>query len=69
LLARLTRILACADVLREVFGYPSFRAGQLQVVEHILAGRSCMAILPTGQGKSLCYQARFANCVHPAAGN
>ena len=44
------------DVLHRVFGFPAFRDGQLEVVERILAGRSCLSILPTGLGKSLCYQ-------------
>lgn len=44
------------DVLREVFGFEEFRAGQAQVVERILAGESALAVFPTGGGKSLCYQ-------------
>lgn len=42
--------------LREVFGFPKFRAGQDQVIKTLLAGRSALAIFPTGAGKSLCYQ-------------
>lgn len=48
-----------ADVLQQVFGFAAFRDGQLDVVQRILAGRSCFSILPTGQGKSLCYQVRI----------
>lgn len=44
------------DVLREVFGFSSFRPGQEPVVERILAGESALAVFPTGGGKSLCYQ-------------
>lgn len=44
------------DVLSETFGFASFRAGQQQVVETLLAGRSALAVFPTGAGKSLCYQ-------------
>ena len=44
------------DVLRERFGFSSFRPGQEQVVEALLAGRSALAVFPTGAGKSLCYQ-------------
>ena len=44
------------DILRRVFGHPDFRGMQGQVIGEILAGRSAMAVLPTGGGKSLCYQ-------------
>ena len=44
------------DVLNERFGLESFRPGQQQVVEALLAGRSALAVFPTGSGKSLCYQ-------------
>ncbi|MGE0707562.1 MAG: ATP-dependent DNA helicase RecQ [Planctomycetota bacterium] len=44
------------DLLREVFGFPEFRPGQERVIEALLAGRSALAVFPTGGGKSLCYQ-------------
>ena len=44
------------QVLREVFGYPSFRGPQAAVVEHVMAGGSGLVLMPTGGGKSLCYQ-------------
>ena len=44
------------DVLREVFGYTEFRPGQREVIEAVLAGRDCIALMPTGAGKSLTYQ-------------
>src|SRR3954466_1285126 len=44
------------DVLTEKFGFESFRPGQQRVVEALLAGRSALAVFPTGAGKSLCYQ-------------
>lgn len=44
------------DVLAGRFGFTSFRPGQQQVVEALLAGRSALAVFPTGAGKSLCYQ-------------
>ena len=44
------------DVLRSVFGYDSFRPGQLEVIEAVLAGRDCIAVMPTGAGKSLTFQ-------------
>jgi ATP-dependent DNA helicase RecQ len=45
-----------ASVLQTAFGFTSFRPGQREVVEHLLAGRSAAAVFPTGGGKSLCYQ-------------
>ena len=44
------------EVLAARFGFASFRPGQEQVVEALLAGRSALAVFPTGGGKSLCYQ-------------
>ena len=43
-------------VLGDVFGYPSFRPGQAEVIEAVLAGRDCIAVMPTGAGKSLTFQ-------------
>ena len=43
-------------VLRGRFGFESFRPGQEAVIGHLLAGRSALAVFPTGSGKSLCYQ-------------
>jgi ATP-dependent DNA helicase RecQ len=43
-------------VLREVFGFEHFRPGQREVVEAVLAGRDCIAVMPTGAGKSLTFQ-------------
>ncbi|WP_261824289.1 ATP-dependent DNA helicase RecQ [Vibrio neonatus] len=43
-------------VLEDVFGYQEFRDGQQEVVEAALSGRDSMVIMPTGGGKSLCYQ-------------
>ncbi len=44
------------DVLRDVFGYDSFRGPQAAIVEHVCAGGSALVLMPTGGGKSLCYQ-------------
>ena len=44
------------EALRRHFGWSAFRDGQRPVVEALLAGRDCLAVLPTGAGKSLCYQ-------------
>ena len=43
-------------VLGEAFGFPEFRPGQEAVIEALLAGRDALAVMPTGSGKSLCFQ-------------
>src|SRR4051812_11189277 len=43
-------------VLRARFGFPEFRPGQERAVTNVLAGRDTLVVLPTGGGKSLCYQ-------------
>jgi ATP-dependent DNA helicase RecQ len=45
-----------AGVLRDVFGFTSFRPAQAEVVAHAVAGGDVMVVMPTGSGKSLCYQ-------------
>ena len=42
--------------LREIYGFPDFRPGQAEVIEAVLADRDCLVLMPTGGGKSLCYQ-------------
>ena len=44
------------SVLNEVFGYPAFRGQQAAIVEHLCAGGDALVLMPTGGGKSLCYQ-------------
>jgi ATP-dependent DNA helicase RecQ len=44
------------DTLRRVFGYPEFRGEQEAIVEHLVQGGDCLVLMPTGGGKSLCYQ-------------
>jgi ATP-dependent DNA helicase RecQ len=43
-------------VLHEVFGYPAFRGAQADIVQHVVAGGDALVLMPTGGGKSLCYQ-------------
>jgi len=47
---------AATGVLRDVFGYDGFRAGQQEIIEALLAGRDCIGVMPTGAGKSITYQ-------------
>ena len=44
------------SVLKKVFGYDGFRPGQAEIVDAALAGRDVLAVMPTGAGKSVCYQ-------------
>ena len=43
-------------LLKEVFGYPAFRGHQAAIIDHVVAGGDALALMPTGGGKSLCYQ-------------
>jgi ATP-dependent DNA helicase RecQ len=47
---------AAAEVLRRVYGYDSFRGEQQEIIEHVCGGGDAVALMPTGSGKSLCYQ-------------
>ncbi|MGC4094120.1 MAG: ATP-dependent DNA helicase RecQ [Polyangiaceae bacterium] len=47
---------ALERVLKDTFGYDSFRTGQLPIIESVLSGRDCVGIMPTGAGKSLTFQ-------------
>ena len=53
------------EVLREVFGYEHFRGTQAEVMAHVVAGGDALVLMPTGGGKSLCYQVP-AIVRHPA---
>lgn len=44
------------QLLQKQFGYSQFRLGQKEIIQDILTGHNVLAVLPTGTGKSLCYQ-------------
>ena len=44
------------DILKSVYGYDAFRGRQREVIEHVIAGHHAFVLMPTGGGKSLCYQ-------------
>src|SRR5690606_30558746 len=48
--------MSAAPLLRQVFGFDAFRPGQEEIVNAVASGRDVLAIMPTGGGKSLCYQ-------------
>src|SRR6185437_10575699 len=52
----MSNLATAQQALRTTFGFDSFRPGQAQIVETVLAGRDVLAVMPTGSGKSLCYQ-------------
>lgn len=51
-----TAVHTAQDVLQNVFGYSEFRHNQAVIVEHVIAGGDALVLMPTGGGKSLCYQ-------------
>lgn len=46
-------------ILKQYYGYDHFREGQIPVIEAVLEGRDVLGIMPTGAGKSVCYQYRL----------
>jgi len=51
-----SRVSDASEVLHRVFGYDSFRAGQQDIIDHVIGGGDALVLMPTGGGKSLCYQ-------------
>ncbi|HEX7800085.1 MAG TPA: RecQ family ATP-dependent DNA helicase, partial [Asticcacaulis sp.] len=47
---------AALDILKTIYGYDAFRGPQARIVEHVIAGNNAFVLMPTGGGKSLCYQ-------------
>ena len=48
--------MTALDILNRVFGYPAFRGHQADVVDHVSGGGDALVLMPTGGGKSLCFQ-------------
>jgi ATP-dependent DNA helicase RecQ len=55
-MSQLTQQSSPINILQEVFGYPIFRGAQEQIVDHVAASGDALVLMPTGGGKSLCYQ-------------
>ncbi|MCX6363023.1 MAG: DEAD/DEAH box helicase, partial [Actinobacteria bacterium] len=53
-------------LLRDVFGFHAYRSDQEEIIEHLIAGGDAFVLMPTGGGKSLCYQ--LPALVRPGAG-
>ncbi len=52
----MTVLTSSKHILQSVFGYDEFRHNQQEIIEHVLDGKDSVVLMPTGGGKSLCYQ-------------
>ncbi len=52
-------------LLRDEFGLEEFRGGQRPAIEHVMAGRNTLVVMPTGSGKSLVFQVAHSPCLAP----
>ncbi|HKH97139.1 MAG TPA: DEAD/DEAH box helicase, partial [Beijerinckiaceae bacterium] len=50
------RLANARAALKSIFGYDDFRPGQAEIISAVLAGEDVLAVMPTGSGKSMCYQ-------------
>jgi len=57
---------AALNILQKTYGYRSFRGEQAEIVEHVISGKSAFVLMPTGGGKSLCYQ--IPSLIRPGVG-